>query len=83
MVGDNVLDDGKTQPGSTGHARTGRIHSIKTLKDAVEVRLGDSDALIGHANLNLVFVGAGGDRHARSLWAVRDGVGHQVAQSGH
>jgi hypothetical protein len=81
--GDDVLGDGQAQAGPAGGPGPGRIHPVEPLEDALEVALGDADALIGDADLGRVRPGApGGDEDPGLLRAVGDRVLQQVPQGG-
>lgn len=44
-----MLDDGKSQPGAADFARTGAVHPVEALKEAVKMLGGNADARIRNA----------------------------------
>ena len=49
---DDVFDDGKTEAGAAGFARTRLVDAVEALEDALEVVGGDAGAEVLHGELN-------------------------------
>ena len=64
VVGGDVLDDRQAEPGAAGGAGTGRVDAVEALEDALQVLVGDADALVGDARSRRV-AAAGRTPHAR------------------
>ena len=52
MVLHDVLDDRQSEPRSTGVARARRIGAEEALEDAIDLILGNADALVGDRDLD-------------------------------
>ncbi len=74
-----VLDDREAEPRAARAARTRLVGAVEALEDPLLVALGDSDAAIGHGDLDDVVDGLDTHPDVRSLRRVRHGVGDQVA----
>ena len=47
MALDDVLDDGQAKPGAAGLAAAGRVHTIETLRDSLQMLARDAMTVIG------------------------------------
>ena len=83
MTGDDVLDDGQAQPGSTHGAATTFVHPIKPLCQAVEVFFFDAFTVIADSNPNALVVGSRFDIDAdrTALAAILQGVFNQIPEN--
>ena len=82
MVGRDVLDDGKAEPGAAGGPRARLVGAEEPLKDPLLIFAGDPDAPVGDGNLDVLAAAATADGDQRATWLIRDRVGHQVGHRG-
>ena len=57
MSFDEVLGDGKAQPGTADFAGPRNIHAVEPFKDARLVYFGNADSRVGNGELDLISVG--------------------------
>src|ERR1700746_365565 len=55
--GHHVLDDGQPEAGAPGRARPRRADPGEAIEDPLQIAFGDTDALVGHAELGVAVRG--------------------------
>ena len=83
VVGGNVADDGEAETGAAGLAAAGAVDPVEAFEDALEVALGDADALVGDGDVDRLAIGRSGHGDRGVLVGVLDRVVEQVADRGH
>ena len=64
VVGGDVADDRQAETGAAGLAAAGPVDPVEALEDALEVALGDADAVVGHGDLDPLAVGRSATRRS-------------------
>src|SRR5258705_8003574 len=77
----NMPRDRKAQPRSSGLARSGGVHSIESLEDALQIRFRNSDTRVGDSEDNFVTVGIGRHVDVSARRSILQSIVHEILQN--
>src|SRR5712671_3709990 len=77
----NMPRDRKAQPRSSGLARSGGVHPIKSLEDALQVRFRNSNTRVGDREDDFVTIGIGGHIDVSARRSILQRIVHEILQN--